>query len=179
MNEKPAETERNPDDFLIQDGCRAPSKAPWSPWVSRTTTLAFVIMFALGVYILVQGSVITLAVWLGLVFLFAVPARYLLCARCPYYGQHCSTGFGKFAPFLFKKQEGKSLVPGLWMDLSAMIIHPVPASPPRRVARRGRTPHRPLDRGQRPLLRDPDPRGLPVLFVHVLPHRQAGPGDLG
>jgi len=90
--------------------------------ISRLTTIPFAIMFMLGVYILAGGSSLRLIIWFGVVVFSIVPGRYLLCARCPYYGQHCSTGFGRLVPYLFKKVEGKSMKPGLWLDLTEMIL---------------------------------------------------------
>jgi len=122
MNDKQIDDDKSSDEFVEQDGCRIPRKAPWSPWVGRLTTLPFVVMFCLGFFILFNTSTITLIVWLAVVVLSIVPGRYFLCARCPYYGQNCSTRFGRLVPYLFKKIEGKSMKAGLWLDLTEMFL---------------------------------------------------------
>ena len=113
--------EQEAEEYVWQDGCRGPRKAPWPPWISRLTALPFAAMFCLGAYILYSSSTVRLAIWLGVIAFAVFPGRYLLCARCPYYGQRCSTLLGLFTPFLHKKQEGKSMKLGLWLDLLEMI----------------------------------------------------------
>ena len=110
------------DDCITQDGCRGPRKAPWPSSISIVTTLPFLVVFGLGFYILMNSSMLKLAVWLAVVVFSIVPGRYFLCARCPYYGQDCSTKFGRLVPYLFRKQEEKSMRPGLWLDLTEMIV---------------------------------------------------------
>lgn len=122
MNSKAKDREESPGDFIVQDGCRAPAKAPWRPRISRLTSIPYAIMFLTGVYILAGSNNLLFIIWLAIVVFSIVPGRYLLCARCPYYGQHCSTGFGRLVPYLFKKVEGKSMKPGLWLDLTEMIL---------------------------------------------------------
>ena len=117
------------DEFVVQDGVRCPSRAPWSPRVSTMTSLTFIPILLLALYILAQASVFKLFIWLLLFAIFAYPLRYLICARCPYYGQSCSTLYGRTVPRMFKKQDGKSMVFGLWFDVLfflALFLIPLP-----------------------------------------------------
>lgn len=109
-------------DHVLQDGVACPKRAPWDPRVSKLSGLPFIPMIALACYILASTSIAALAVWLILLAVFFVPLRYLVCARCPYYGQDCSTSMGKSVPKMFKKQEGKSMKLGLWLDVVMLIL---------------------------------------------------------
>jgi hypothetical protein len=112
------------DKFVIQDGVKCPRIPPW-PHPGRNNLLAglpLVPILGLALYILIKTSPLMLAIWLLAFFLFAWPLRYLVCARCPYYGRHCSTIMGKLVPRMFKKQEGKSMKLGLWLDVVSFLF---------------------------------------------------------
>lgn len=116
-------------DTVFQDGVPCSRTAPWSEAVGKRTTLAFLPLILLGVGTLAMTSIPKLALWLALFGVFAYPLRYLVCARCPYYGQNCSTGFGKMVPRMFRKQEGRSMRLGLWLDvviLTVLFLLPLP-----------------------------------------------------
>ena len=117
------------DEFVVQDGVRCPSRAPWAPRVSTLTSLTFIPIILLAFYTLAQTSVLKLLLWLLLFGIFAYPLRYLVCARCPYYGQRCSTMLGLTVPRMFRKQEGRSMLLGLWLDVAfflALFLVPLP-----------------------------------------------------
>ncbi len=117
------------EEFVVQDGVRCPTRAPWASRVSTLTSLTFIPIILLAFYILVQTSVVKLLVWLALFAVFAYPLRTLICARCPYYGQRCSTLYGVTVPRMFKKQEGKSMRLGLWLDVvffCLLLLIPLP-----------------------------------------------------
>jgi len=121
-------TDENESRFCTQDGIECPKRAPWPGWVSAATGAAFLPMTVLAVAMLWQ-SPSKLAIWLLGFGLFLVPLRYLICARCPYYGQSCSSPMGKTVPFIFKKQEGRSMKAGLWLDVAAfafLFLFPLP-----------------------------------------------------
>ncbi len=122
MSSESNRTDAVEKDFTVQDGVRCPSRAPWSPRVSTLTSLTFIPIILLAFYILAQASVFKLFIWLLLFAIFAYPLRYLICARCPYYGQSCSTLYGRTVPRMFKKQEGKSMVLGLWLDVVFFLV---------------------------------------------------------
>ncbi|UCD85271.1 MAG: hypothetical protein JSU92_03510, partial [Deltaproteobacteria bacterium] len=112
-----------------QDGVSCPRKSPWPKKVSMFSLLPLIPIIALAVFVLAQTNTIRLIIWLSALGIFAVPLRYLVCARCPYYGQYCSTLMGKTVPLMFKKQEGKSMKPGLWIDMAFFVFlffFPVP-----------------------------------------------------
>lgn len=110
------------EDRLMQDGVTCPRISPWGHHVGILTGIPLILMTILAVYILGKTSNMALIVWLLLLFVFAVPLRYLICARCPYYGQPCSTVVGVLIPRLFNKQEGKSMVLGLWLDVAFFLL---------------------------------------------------------
>ncbi len=127
--EKREEQDGPVKDTVIQDGVTCPGKAPWSLTASRLAALSMVPTIVLGIYILAQTNIPKLLLWLLILVVFIYPLRYLICARCPYYGQDCSTPFGKIVPHLFKKQEGKSMLLGLWLDLvflAVLFVLPLP-----------------------------------------------------
>ncbi len=107
---------------IIQDGVACPRTPPWPKGIMKWTTFSMMPNTILAIYILSQTNVIKLVVWFIILILFCYPLRYLVCARCPYYGKNCSTYFGRIIPFLFKKQEGKSMKLGLWLDLVIYMI---------------------------------------------------------
>jgi hypothetical protein len=128
--QKTAETgSPEPERFVTQDGVTCPGKSPWHPRVSMITGLPFVPIVFLAVHVLAHTSIPKLILWIGLLLIFAYPLRYLVCARCPYYGQKCSSGFGTAVPRMFKKQEGKSMLTGLWLDVvmfGLLLLIPLP-----------------------------------------------------
>lgn len=111
-----------PEETVLQDGVVCSCESPWPGWVSWLTSITMLPVALCGAYILAATSPWKLAVWLGLFALFAVPLRYLVCARCPYYGKTCSTFMGRAVPLLFKKQEGQSMKLGLWLDVVFMTL---------------------------------------------------------
>jgi hypothetical protein len=113
---------KNESSIIIQDGVFCPAKSPWDPKVSQRTGLPLLPVLGLAFYILVVHNLYLLAVWFGLMVVFAWPLRYLICARCPYYGQPCSTNMGLLVARMFPRQEGKSMKPGLWLDLGFLIL---------------------------------------------------------
>ena len=109
------------EELVMQDGVRCPSHAPWPRRVSTLTSLTFIPIILLAFYILAQANVFKLLTWLLLFAIFAYPLRYLVCARCPYYGQKCSTMMGLTVPRMFRKQEGRSMLLGLWLDVAFFL----------------------------------------------------------
>lgn len=117
------------EDTILQDGVKCPKVSPWPESASKITGIPMVFVGGLGLYILVKTSIPVLLFWLFLLLILAYPLRYLVCARCPYYGQHCSTSMGKNIHKLFKKQEGKSMKLGLWLDVvigTPVFLIPLP-----------------------------------------------------
>lgn len=119
MNPKIKNSDGNKDGPLIfiQDGYPYPEKPPWDPGVTRITSSLVFIFFWAGLYGTFKVGFLTGIIWI-LAFCFKLFAvRYMVCARCPYYGCHCSCFYGKLAAFCFDKQENKSMELGLWIDL--------------------------------------------------------------
>ena len=110
------------EDCVLQDGVTCPGTSPWARHTGILTGIPMIFITVLAVYILGKTNITALVLWLLLLFSFAVPLRYLICARCPYYGQPCSTMVGVLIPRLFKKQEGKSMVTGLWLDVLFFLL---------------------------------------------------------
>lgn len=109
-------------DFLIQDGASCPRTPPWDPRVSKLTGLSFIPFIVLAIYILASTNIFQLVFWIILMGVFFYPLRYLVCARCPYYGQVCSSNMGVLVTKMFKKQNGKSMKLGLWLDVVIFLL---------------------------------------------------------
>jgi hypothetical protein len=122
MNDKPLTQENAKEETIIQDGVSCPQKPPWAPWVGKVSGLPFILILGLAIFILVQTDIIKLLIWLAVLVIFVYPLRFLVCARCPYYGEQCCSGMGKLIPHLFRKQEGKSMKPGLWLDVFFYLL---------------------------------------------------------
>jgi hypothetical protein len=121
--------EKRNNECRIQNGVSCPKKSPWPSWVGKVTGIPFFLIAVFASYVLYQTNVIVLAVWIVAFVIFLIPLRYLVCARCIYYGQDCSTTMGKTVPLLFKKQEGKSILLGLWLDIAFfafLFLLPIP-----------------------------------------------------
>jgi hypothetical protein len=101
----------------IQDGCRYPEKTPWSPMVTRITSSMVLIFFLAGVYGTFKAGFFVFLVWVAAFAFKLWGVRYIVCARCPYYGEDCSCFYGRFTAHFYKKQENKSMKMGLWIDL--------------------------------------------------------------
>jgi hypothetical protein len=117
------------EEFVVQDGVRCPSRPPWAPRISKITSLTFLPIVLIALYTLAHTSVFKLFLWVLLLVIFAYPLRYLVCARCPYYGERCSTMMGLTVPRMFRKQEGRSMLLGLWLDVAfflALFLIPLP-----------------------------------------------------
>lgn len=110
------QTEQKTAACHIQDSVEYPTHPPWPRHTEILTGIPMAVTGLLGIYTLARTSLPALAVWLVLGGILAYPLRYLVCARCPYYGQSCSTPMGRFIPYLFKKRAG-SMKAGLWGDI--------------------------------------------------------------
>jgi len=129
MTDSDAKKTSGPEGSVVQDGISCPAEPPWHPRVSLVTGLPFLPIAVLAVFVLVQTSWPKLLLWSALLGIFAYPLRYLICARCPYYGKPCSTQFGRIVPRLFQKQEGRSMKMGLWLDvvmIALLLLIPLP-----------------------------------------------------
>ncbi len=117
-----------PPPAPFQDGGESPPRPPGPRHTGILTGIPLVLMSLVAIYILAPASLVALIIWLGLLFVLAFPLRYLVCARCPYYGQSCSTVMGRLVPYMFKKQSG-SMKAGLWGDViigPALFLIPLP-----------------------------------------------------
>ena len=113
-NEQPVEKN---EENVFQDGVSCPKLSPWPLRSALISGVMLLAVFGVGAYVLYQVSLLRLLIWLLAAGIFALPLRYLVCARCPYYGQSCSTVAGKIVPLIFAKQEFRSMKLGLWMDV--------------------------------------------------------------
>ncbi len=122
MKETEENGSRETERLVNQDGVTCSGISPWHPRVSMITGLPVIPIVVLALYVLAHTSIPRLLLWAGLLVIFAYPLRYLVCARCPYYGQKCSSSFGTTVPRMFKKQEGKSMITGLWLDVVMFVL---------------------------------------------------------
>gem|GEM_PF-991099 len=128
-NDQPMGRKAQDKNSIIQDGVVCPCTTPWDPKVSTITGLPVVPILILALAILPAAEMLVLIIWLSAFVIFVYPLRYLICARCPYYGMDCSSKAGRLVTRMFKKQEGKSMVMGLWLDVmffAFLFVYPLP-----------------------------------------------------
>ena len=128
-NEEP-QKESNAPDFVIQDGVRCPLNPPWTRKTGIISVLIFSLINILAFLVLLQTSTVKLIIWLAVLFLMIYPFRYFVCARCPYYGKPCAFyGLDRLIPRMFKKQEGRSMKNGFYLDMISigfLLLFPLP-----------------------------------------------------
>lgn len=166
------------DESVIQDGVICPKTAPWGRHIGVLTTIPYIFIVIFAVIILARTSITAMVIWLLLLFAFAFPLRYLICARCPYYGQPCSTVLGMVTPKFFKKQENQSMILGLWLDVlffSDLVFHSTTLC----MARFRVVNSSSLDNNDRHRLPYPYPLRLRQVSVHLLSNRQGCTGRVG
>ncbi len=118
------------EDYVLQDGVRWPKKPPWGPRVWIIVAAPLALIFVVAVVVLFKTSLVSLLVMLLAAGVITVQMMYMVCTRCPYYGRDCFfLRFGRIVPLIFKKQEGKSMVPGMWLSMliaAFLFVYPIP-----------------------------------------------------
>ena len=109
-------------DCVIQDGISCPKKPPWPSWVSKITAIPFILLLSIVVIFLSQINAVKLAIWLLAFGILLGPMRYFVCARCVYYGKDCASILGRLVPLVFKKQEGRSMRPGMVVEVAFLFF---------------------------------------------------------
>ncbi len=122
MNQEDKSKSESQKDGVMQDGVFCPNESPWPAKNMKWTTASMLPTLLVGIYVLAHTNIAKLIIWLIIWVIFAYPLRYLICARCPYYGKNCSTYYGIMVKYMFKKQEGKSMKTGLWLDIVFFLI---------------------------------------------------------
>ncbi len=109
------------------DNCTG--RNPWPTWVSFATTSSALPAVVLGYRSLWRGRRSKLPLWGGLWLVLATLSRRFICARCPYYGEYCSTLFGKVTPLIWRRDQRPLTAGGFLWDLvlaPALFILPAP-----------------------------------------------------
>jgi hypothetical protein len=102
---------------------------PWPKPVSFITTGSALPASALALRALLKENRRKLPIYGGLWAALATVARRDICARCPYYGEYCSTLFGKVTPLMFPRSDKPLTTQGFYWDLAllpAIFLYPVP-----------------------------------------------------
>ncbi len=110
---------------------------PWPRWVSSVTTAAALPAMALGSYVLWRGRRAKLPLWVGSWGALMTVSRRYICARCPYYGEYCSTLFGKMTPIIWRRSERPLNTRGFYWDIAlAPVLIGLPAPDAYRLSKR-------------------------------------------
>jgi hypothetical protein len=102
---------------------------PWPKYVSFITTSSALPASALAWRALLREKRHKLPIYGGLWLALATVARRDICARCPYYGEHCSTLFGKITPLMWPRSDKPMTTQGFYWDLAllpAIFLYPLP-----------------------------------------------------
>ena len=102
---------------------------PWPVYVSFVTTASGLPAVALAVHTLLKEKPRKLPVYGALWATLVTISRKDICARCPYYGEYCSTLFGKITPLMFPHSDKPLTTQGFYWDLAllpALILYPMP-----------------------------------------------------
>ncbi len=102
---------------------------PWPGYVSFATTFSALPAAALGTRALRRGSRIKLPLYGAAWAALTTVARRDICARCPYYGEYCSTLFGKITPLIWPRSDKPLVKQGFYWDLALLpllFILPLP-----------------------------------------------------
>lgn len=111
--------------------CQA-DKAPPNPWpeyVSFVTTSSALPAIAIASRALLRGKPRKLPAYGLLWTALTTVARRDICARCPYYGEYCSTLFGKITALILPRSDKPLTRQGFYWDLvllPAIFIYPAP-----------------------------------------------------
>lgn len=112
-------------------------ESPWPPWVSFVTTASALPAVALGTASLWRGGRRKLPLWGGLWLALTTVSRRHICARCPYYGEYCSTLFGKLTPLMWPRSDEPLSTRGFYWDVAlAPPLFALPAPEAYRISKR-------------------------------------------
>jgi hypothetical protein len=102
---------------------------PWPRHVSFITTASALPSVAIAFYALAKQNPRKLLLYSGLWAALTTVARRDICARCPYYGEYCSTLFGKTTALMFPPSEKPMTTQGFYWDLTLLPLlfaYPLP-----------------------------------------------------
>jgi len=110
-----------------QEGTAPPN--PWPQYVSIVTTASALPSGAIALKALLRENRRKLPVYGLLWTALTTVARRDICARCPYYGEYCSTLFGKITALMWPRSDKPLTRQGFYWDLvllPAIFIYPAP-----------------------------------------------------
>jgi hypothetical protein len=105
---------------------------PEHPWPTSTafiTTGSILPISAIGTYALLKGNRRKLLLWGMLWGALTTVSRREICARCPYYGEYCSTLMGKITPLMWPRSDKPLTTQGFYWDIAlapALLLYPMP-----------------------------------------------------
>jgi len=110
--------------------CSEETGNPWPPGTSYITTALFQAPALMGAYALLRKAPLRLPVFAGIWVAIATVVRKVVCCRCEYYGEECSTIMGKWTAMLYEKDEEHPLTAeAFYLDfglIGASILLPLP-----------------------------------------------------
>ncbi len=111
-------------------GCAEGAESPWPHGTSYITTALFAVPGLLGSWALLRKAPLRLPIFAGIWVAIATVVRKVVCCRCEYYGEDCSTMMGKWTAMLFEKDEEHPLTAeAFYLDfglIGASILLPLP-----------------------------------------------------
>lgn len=117
------------DVEAAQNGSATRAENPWPPYVAFVTTASALPAAVLAVGALLKEKPRKLPVYGALWAALATISRKDICAHCPYYGEYCSTLFGKITPLMFPHSDKPLTTQGFYWDIAlmpALFLYPVP-----------------------------------------------------
>lgn len=102
---------------------------PWPRHVSFITTASALPPAVIAIRTLMKESPRKLPIYGGLWAALTTVSRRDICARCPYYGEYCSTLYGKITALMFPRSDKAMTTQGFYWDLvllPAIFLYPLP-----------------------------------------------------
>jgi hypothetical protein len=111
-------------------GCAEGTESPWPTGTSYITTALFGAPALMGTYALLKKAPLRLPIFGGLWVAIVTVVRKVVCCRCDFYGEECSTLIGKWTALLFEKDEEHPLTAeAFYLDFALIgtsILFPLP-----------------------------------------------------
>lgn len=107
-----------------------PAANPWPRGTAYVTTSFYGVVLAMGTYALARKAPRRLPLFAFLWVVLITAVRKIVCCRCEYYGQECSTLMGKWTAMILPPEPEKNLTAeAFYVDLAvvgACILYPIP-----------------------------------------------------
>lgn len=110
--------------------CQGPLVNPWIPGTAYVTTSFYGLIMAMGTYALAKKAPRRLPLYAVMWVVLSTLVRKIICCRCEFYGQECSTLMGKWTAMILEPDRERELTAdAFYLDMAlvgANILYPVP-----------------------------------------------------